>query len=546
MQETPECNDPLISASTAPEILLALITALNMTKLRGVAISDIVKLIPPFDEKRYIRILDNHNDDEFPSFTEHDFTQILIEKDYAILDRDDDAPVTDDVDEPEEWMAQASHRLFKLITRRYRDIVFALSVHVAEKDRDGALNEFNDFRRTISFVHSLRALYNPVDTSVFIETFVAIHNLWTEVERKYPGKFKHPLAPIVEECLTRYVPKVEPETRRKNILPEGLSESHHVPGELFPIGKSQPPSKTLLLPGIEPWIGTQSNIVPALPLEVYKSIGGKSESPGLGAPLAQRIWIYCIASTPLRHRNSIGVNPTITLRRLTKWAYPNGWNRNRQLPLIRSALHEVHNFRIAWNNVERNLVRVLDLPTLDTPLDQALELQVSFPEGMAAQGPLIDMTILSHLGVKSAPQFRAYLRLAYLWDEAKKKNNGHRVFAQRPKVKRNNRGQAIDAKGGIIPKNNWNHPKAVWTDELEDNPAAERVDSLTDIDLVHLFFDDNNVSDATKRKRKSRAYHDAKTMHEEGIIVLRRETETEWKILEPYNTHLDDRSHSFG
>ena len=35
----------------------------------------------------------------------------------------------------------------------------------------------------------------------FVTAFERVHNLWKQVDHDHPGKYKHPLAPIVERCL---------------------------------------------------------------------------------------------------------------------------------------------------------------------------------------------------------------------------------------------------------------------------------------------------------------------------------------------------------
>ena len=51
-------------------------------------------------------------------------------------------------------------------------------------------------------------------------------------------------------------------------------------------------------------------------------------------------------------------------------------------------------------------------------------------------GPLIDRDLLRRFGAASAPKWRGFLRLAYLWDAAKGRNNG------RPNLRHPPRGGA--------------------------------------------------------------------------------------------------------
>ena len=265
----------------------------------------------------------------------------------------------------------------------------------------------------------------------------------------------------------------------------------------------------------------------------------RSNLPGRGAPLSQRLWIYTIAAAPLANRRTPnGVLLATTLRHLNNWYTPTAGNVSATC--LKFVKHSTKCTTIGFREKRRDwsIVTVKALPDMSTNLDDRLPILVMLPDGVKGNGPMINMTILKQLGVKSAPAFRAYLRLAYLWDNAKKKNNGCRVYATRPRALRNDRGQVTDAKGNVLPRNNWNHPRAVVTGE-EDNPAAKHVPVLTDLDMMHLFFDDNPTSKATTRKRLHDARRIAENMEDKGYIVIEtgvKDLKTGgngWRILEP-------------
>lgn len=342
----------------------------------------------------------------------------------------------------------------------------------------------------------------------------------------------HPITPLVKAWLDT-PPFVNPEKRSRRILPKELRDSKCAQqGELFPIGRIHENNLLQQLLPL-PAFNSPSVIVPVLPLDFYEYTGGKTESPGRGAPLGLRLWIYTIAALPLARRNQGRTKMQTTLRDLRDWTYPNGWERKRHLPAITQGLREMHNYRVTWERREWILVSVLALPTASTQLEDPLPLAVEFPPGTRGVGPLIDMTILSILGIESAPKFRAYLRLAYIWDEAKKKNNGNRIYATRPKVKRNDRNQPVDSRDNIIPGGNWNHPRAVWRGEMEKNPAADRVPPLDETDMIRLFFDDKPVSNAARWKRLERARQAAEEMQDDGYIAIQNEKQG-WRLLETY------------
>ena len=368
----------------------------------------------------------------------------------------------------------------------------------------------------------------------FVTAFERVHNLWKQVDHDHPGKYKHPLAPIVERCLQDWNPTTKPETRPTQILPKALPDANPTETqEELPLGlfAEQGVEQQLIIPGI---IRDDSSIVPAFPLDVYEVSEGKPpERGGKGAPLAQRIWINALLALPYAKReHDSSWRLATTLRDIKEWAYPQSWNRTVFLPRIQAALKDVHNMRVYWERRLWNIVQVFAIPASNIKLDDPLPLLVRLPDGMPGEGAMINVAILRLLGVESAPQFRAWIKLAYIWDDAKQKNGGHRIYAQRPQVLRNNRDQPIDAKGNILPSGNWNHKRAVRTGEPEDNPAAARVPILDDDGLIHLFFDNKPVPPKTRETRLSTARKELADMVNQKYVVI-QELPDGVRILEP-------------
>ena len=362
-----------------------------------------------------------------------------------------------------------------------------------------------------------------------------IRQLWLE-SRAFDDALKHPRLPIIKECLRHWIPSTKPETRSKQIMPGAMQSAQTTETqEELPLGlfANQGIEQQLIIPGI---IKYDSSIVPAFPLDVYEASEGKPpERGGKGAPLAQRIWVNALLAFPYARREQHGGwRLTTTLRDIKDWAYPKDWNRTRYLPRIQAALKDVHNMRVYWERRLWNVVQVFAIPTLNTRLDDPLPLLVRLPDGMPGNGPMINVTIMRLLGVQSAAQFRAWIKLAYIWDDAKRKNGGFPIYTDRPTVLRNNRGQAIDLKGKLIPKGNWNHPHAVHTGDREDNPAAERAPVLNDDDLIRLFFDDKPVSAERHRGRLKTAKQELEDMIAKGYVIV-RQLPKGVRILEPHN-----------
>ena len=389
------------------------------------------------------------------------------------------------------------------------------------------------------------------------EKIESLHSFW-QFCYNIENSLSHPLAPIIKAWLQAQIPEVEPDRRPTQIIPGFLRETQiDLSDSYLPVGQFHEGGEVQgWLPGFE---NNQSMIVPALPLEIYESAEGSPAPGGSGAPLGQRIFIHALLAFPYGKRQRDGsVKLNTSLRDIRDWAYPNGWTRKYDLPRIINALDEVHNMRIRWERRRWNVVQVFGLPDSNIKLDDLLPLRVEYPEGVSGNGPMIDIIPLRLYGTSSAPKFRAWIRLPYLWDDAKIRSGGFRIYATRPKVLRNSDGYLIDARGkvictgelystswgwkfrdGNIPQRAWYHPLAIQTGQQERNPEADKVPVLFNHDMIHLFFDNQRLTPSTSRKRLQLARDAAEEMEKEGRIVIetdqvdaRRGTQG-WRILQP-------------
>ena len=424
------------------------------------------------------------------------------------------------------WEQDAKHTYHTLFQNTRNQLVDEVK-SVATKLQDIDHSKIDTLRQEISDWHSaiialIGGFAHLKDRKIVDTSISQIHEVWL-LARKTNTKLKHPLRLPVTICIDRLtLPSVKRETRNNQIMPSALRSARSAATqEQMPIGlfAQQGIEQQLMIPGI---IHDKSAIVPAFPLDVFEASDGKPpERGGKGAPLEQRIWVNAILALPYAARESDGSwRLSTTLRDIKDWAYPTSWRRNEYLPRIQHALKDVHNMRVYWERRLWNIVQVFALPADNIKLDDPLPLMIRLPDGMPGEGPMINVIILRLLGVESAPQFRAWIKLAYIWDDAKKKNNGHRIYPTRPKVKRNNRGQVISSTGKPIPKNNWSHPDAVWLNQEEDNPVVKHVPILTDEDLIRLFYDDKSVSATTRRTRLSHAKQALQSMEKRGFVTL--------------------------
>ena len=382
-----------------------------------------------------------------------------------------------------------------------------------------------------------------------------IHEGW-QLARKSNTKLKHPLAPIIRAWLSEQVPTVEIEKRQKQIAPAFLKQSKTSAKGKLPTGflHKQGEETQLQLPNFE---NTDDDVVVhALPLEIYQGQKGG----GRGAPLDERIFFNALLARPYGVKEPTGgVKIEPTLRDFVDWLYPNGWNKTNQLPILRKALYDVHNRRISYERREWSIVQVLALPEEITELDDLLPMVIRYPDGIEGHGPMIDVPRLRQYGLESAPKWRAWIRLHYLWDTAKQKNGGHPIYATRPEVMRNKQGYITRANGevitsgdiyrtkkgkrrakaGNIPRNEWHHPEAISTGH-ERNPTCDKIPVLTDEQLVMLFYDGREVDQATMRRRKSDSIKSLLDMEEDGVIVVEKDAIDEnrgvkgWRILPVY------------
>jgi len=270
---------------------------------------------------------------------------------------------------------------------------------------------------------------------------------------------------------------------------------------------------------------------------------------GRGAPYAQRLFVEILLSIGRLDRvPGQTARLEIPLRELVAWLWPNGWKRTRSgdrlgdLQILQRELLVLDSIRILWDRMLWRLVAVQTLPTGTSRMEDLIIFRVEHLPG-SEHGPMIDRDRLRKFGTMSAPAWRAYLRLAYLWDVAKRRNNGARIYATRPVVARGPGGALLDSDGKALrdlrgtPMTDWSDPRAVIVGAngkpasdsnppaYERNPAADRVPVLGPDDLIRLAFDDNlDLPTATRRWRLHEARKTARIFAEAGVAVVEQDS----------------------
>ena len=355
---------------------------------------------------------------------------------------------------------------------------------------------------------------------------------------------------------------IERDRRRHGILSDGWRDARyydHLP--LQPHPHPTPPGvmageqHLLPLAELQP---QPSVIVPVLPLALYDSGTGPMATRGRGAPYAQRLFVEILLDVGRLDRvPGRTARVDVPLRDLVAWLWPKGWKRSRKgtrpgdLQILQRALLELDGMRILWDRMLWRLVAVQALPTETTRLDDIVVFRVEHLPG-SEHGPMVDRDRLRMFGTVSAPAWRAYLRLAYLWDAAKGRNNGTRIYATRPVVARGLGGVILagddkplrDRRGATVT--DWSDPRAVRLGAngkpaskdnppaYERNPAADRVAVLGPDDLVRLAFDDSEVSRGTFRKRLHDTRQALATMASSNAVILEPDTHGGLRVLEPW------------
>ena len=228
----------------------------------------------------------------------------------------------------------------------------------------------------------------------------------------------HPLGPLVAAWQQQTPVRVNADHSPGAILPTSLRAAQRSQVRL-PLGQDR---TTPLGPIREPEQGhlpdmeLSPSLVPPVPwLTLYDLTGtGPVQTRGRGAPLAQRLLVEVLTAVLRADRDpDWSTAPPITLRDLFEWCWPRyydhaasrtrgGHDRSKHLDPLRRALIELDNMRIVYDRYERRLIRVDDLPTAATRLDDPIRFYVRHLPG-SDRGPMLDRASARRWGVVSAP-----------------------------------------------------------------------------------------------------------------------------------------------
>ena len=287
-------------------------------------------------------------------------------------------------------------------------------------------------------------------------------------------------------------------------LPLGIVEADRIQTEPMPA----------TLPGIEP---VHPSPVPVLPfVAMFDRAGGTSMTRGRGAALGMRLYVETLLALPPELRRTTGhpVILTCTLRQLVGALWPRGWQRGRDWPRLMAGLDAMHNLGVEWEAPDgtggvRLVVAVRDRPRDQALLDDVCRFEVLLPPG-SGSGPLVDRQHLRLLGLDSAPAFRLYLALCWLWD-VHGTFRGRLIGTTIPDAKLDKAGYILDAHGRHITERDGSasrrptHKRAVRSGKRLINPAALKVyPPLSPDDLAVMAYAPANLAASGARRRDQR------------------------------------------
>ena len=232
---------------------------------------------------------------------------------------------------------------------------------------------------------------------------------------------------------------LEPETRDMRIVPAGLMESPPAvvttrksePDRMLRLGL-QPPNAQLELPLFARQYDTALR---ASPLLLADAAGFRGLTPGVGARLDKRLWMYALLHAPITQRQvPVVYHWTPTLEELNALVWDTQW-RVRKAERLEAALDAVTLAKVQLPNgrLWRPVV-VMSPPDYNDPQSHAF-FQLTFPPN-SEYGPAVNLPLLIEQGKISDPAFDLCISLAYLWDDAKRYNGRNRVYVGESGVRR--------------------------------------------------------------------------------------------------------------
>ena len=372
-------------------------------------------------------------------------------------------------------------------------------------------------------------------------------------------------------------PSTPPDTRRNGIVPasqkksllivspdkkeqEGSTHSGFVSVEAEEMAEV-PRFCELLAPG--------SLIVPIAPLTAYRQMGGAGTTQGLGAPIMLRLYMELLLSVPRENRNGMLNKVVFTRRQLADWVWPSqrvlprshtdarerGYQPHRDRLNLHEAILSLNRLCVPYERDEHDngkqrlwkYISLLDFPRCPSRDDNEEYVFIIVHRPNDEVGPLIDRALLREFGLRSAPQYFAFLRVAHLLAMPIRGRFGD-VIDTVPECYRNDAGQCLSRVDGTIllergkPITRWDHPLAKrlsWTGKRVPNPHIKHVPALNSLELARLssvYNDPNTFTSVKNQARRTRGI--LQQWDDLGLITLDKDRgergEILYRILRPW------------
>ena len=369
--------------------------------------------------------------------------------------------------------------------------------------------------------------HNGVSAVVENNGLVRSHGRWVKARQRLGDEAPlHPARALVRAWQGRRR-VTTPESRRQGIMPVqfgklGYSTAHRAV-ELSPPDLPGPVTLTTeeqaCLPDLEPVDRDGRGGVPALILGLFDldyphSRASARPSRRPVAPVAVRVAVELMLATPFHARNGCRheLGPVVVREIAGDWL---GWNPQHYRPsgtatglALARGVAQVHNVVIPYGRSGGYFPARLDRFT-GWELDGQLFFDVRLPQGSGV-GPPVDRNVLRELGVRSARAYRAYLWLIFQWD----RYGGHAgrlIKPMRRRVKRNEQGILLDARGRVItdrsgqPVTSANDRRAIPIGGREPNPAVERYPEYGPENLIEACYSPDAIAEMRTQPNAWRA-----------------------------------------
>ena len=294
------------------------------------------------------------------------------------------------------------------------------------------------------------------------------------------------------------------------------------------------------------------------PLVLADAAGFRGLTIGKGARMDKRLLVLSLLRMPLNQRKPGGYYEWRPQLREVASLFWSDWKPSRNAGQLAAALDAVTLAKVRLEDGRTWRPVVVRGEPDYYRLDSHALIQIELPE-LSDRGAMVDMPGLIEDGKLSDPAFDLCLGLSYLWDEVKAANGGFRIYATRPKARRDQDGLLLNGEGEIIyghpgnphkhksrllwkpgkhPQIDWRHPEAIIIGQ-ERHPQADKVPWLNPEArrlLAYGLKEQNHRSNrATERKNAARLIE---RLAAQGRVVIEKDGHF-WRILEVHRARAD-------